>query len=653
MVRRMVWSAATVQSGELRAGEVLAPLLANKARSEGLNARPNDDRSSRSRVALCYAAARKPADGAFPAEVHSQLRVIASLLVLRIFLTCLVGYPTPGYRNAPTPPAVQPPQAPDAAPLPPLPMRCPPRCPPPAPAAPTGPPMPLDSEDPVMLEQLFCMYFANSNFLTPYNQLQRPPGCPKQKLDFILKPAFDDPSNQELLAKLKQLGSVNLTGDHNTISHHSMQPAVAMQQHYSDPGKAFLKLYAKAARARVGWSGEEAQLFIKLACRYSLNTDSPELQACNLEKEHVNDLIEEAAEQRRLLALEEDESLQDTVPLPCPMPHAVHVCRWLEQWQQPPTPPVPGKPKSVGPRVLTRPPPFTLTPLARVSIHFIKMDSRVLHGVCQQLGLTREAGDVFTGGLARGSWPTRATQIGVGIDSGVTQAVSAASGVWDPATGQLLADQLARWKLTKGQVKHASGLNNARCATERWLAPIKPHLEHPAAASSAGTSLVANLKHITVTLATWDAVWEVYLDPKWARQRLQCTERKTGRWSSSSRSWRRRWAEVSMERHGRAKQLVVFSGAAGIGTGGGWGADAVLRACCKYGDGIGINHMAPHLLNRQLSTEVRTSLTRFRSGNSGLGVEKARMKGVTFNDRTCTRCTEGCGHTLLCGCGVH
>ncbi|KAJ9517229.1 hypothetical protein QJQ45_009159 [Haematococcus lacustris] len=39
--------------------------------------------------------------------------------------------------------------------------------------------------------------------------------------------------------------------------------------------------------------------------------------------------------------------------------------------------------------------------------------------------------------------------------------------------------------------------------------------------------------------------------------------------------------EVSMERHGRAKQLVVFFGAASIGTKGGWGADAVLRACCK------------------------------------------------------------------------
>ncbi|GFH16625.1 hypothetical protein HaLaN_13082, partial [Haematococcus lacustris] len=120
----------------------------------------------------------------------------------------------------------------------------------------------------------------------------------------------------------------------------------------------------------------------------------------------------------------------------------------------------------------------------------------------------------------------------------------------DQSSGQLVADQLARWKLTKDQVKHDSGLNNARRDTEEWLAPIKPHLQHLAAASSAGTSLEANLKHITVTLATWVALEEDM-------------------------------AEVSMERHGRAKQLVVFYGAAGIGTGGGWGADAVLRACCK------------------------------------------------------------------------
>ncbi|KAJ9514019.1 hypothetical protein QJQ45_021094 [Haematococcus lacustris] len=542
--------------------------------------------------------------------------------------------PEPEPEPAPAPPTQRPPSARLAARHPP-------------PAAPTGPPMPLDSEDPVMLQQLkvFCLYFANSTFLTPYNQLQRRLGRAGQNKHFSIKLAFDDPSNQELLAKLQQLGSANFT-------------------------ERYVKLYAKAARAMLRWSGEEAQLFTKLTCGYSLNNDSPELQAAHLDKAHVNDLMEEAAKHRRLLALEEGDSLQDTVPLPCRMRHAVHVCRCLEQWQQPPTTPVLGKPKRggrrVGPRVLTCPPPFTLTPLARAGVHFVKVDSRVLHGVCQQLGLTRETAKEFTAEPARSNqwdrWfstgklanqgfefertvetdgvsvcvhytrplppppapPSAAgpsssnsspaaapgaaavaahelglprigkglaeqrefvfkpdTQIGVGIDPGVTQAVSAASGVWDPQSGQLMADQLRRWKLTKGEVKHGSGLNNARRDTERWLAPIKPHLQHLAAASSAGTSLEANLKHITVTLATWDAVWEVYLDPKWAEQRLRLYGAQDRTLEQFFKKLEEGMAKLSMERHGCAKQLVVFFGAATIGTRGGWGADAVLRACCK------------------------------------------------------------------------
>ncbi|KAJ9523042.1 hypothetical protein QJQ45_023862 [Haematococcus lacustris] len=53
-----------------------------------------------------------------------------------------------------------------------------------------------------------------------------------------------------------------------------------------------------------------------------------------------------------------------------------------------------------------------------------------------------------------------------------TEAVGA--GCQCPESGQLVADRLAQWKLTKGQVKHASGLNNARHGTERWLAPRRP-----------------------------------------------------------------------------------------------------------------------------------------------------------------------------------
>ncbi|KAJ9510275.1 hypothetical protein QJQ45_015736 [Haematococcus lacustris] len=209
------------------------------------------------------------------AEIHSQLRVIASLLVLRIFLTCLVGYPTPGFPSAPQPPAVQPPQPPDAPPLTPLPPRAPaqpaPAQPasmefdtdsdsesdcgsepepqsdsesdPPqrhcsarlaalAPAAPTGPPLPLDCEDPLMLRQLkdFCKFFANPNFKTCYNQLQRRLVRKGQRRHPMLMPAFEDPSNQALLAKLQELGSINLAGDANTIDAHSMQLAVAGAQ---------------------------------------------------------------------------------------------------------------------------------------------------------------------------------------------------------------------------------------------------------------------------------------------------------------------------------------------------------------------------------------------------------------------------------------
>ncbi|KAJ9512318.1 hypothetical protein QJQ45_012905 [Haematococcus lacustris] len=483
----------------------------------------------------------------------------------------------------------------------------------------------------------FCMFFANPNFKTCYNQLQRRHVRLRHPM---LMPAFEDPSNQAQLDKLQGLCSIKLT-------------------------ERFVKLYAKAARAQLGWSGEEAQLFIRMACGYGINANSSELKAATLDKGHVADLIEEANTHRRLLGMKKEGSLQDTLPLPCRMRHAVHVCRWLERWQQPHTPPAPGQPKrgkrrGVGPRTLPCPPPFTLTPMARMGVHFIKVDSRVLHGVCRQLGLTKETRAAFTSEpalshhwarwfntnklrnkgfaferlvdtdgvsvcvhythplppppapppaasssstssrpsaaaaaahavglphIGKGIAETREyvfdpdTQIGVGIDPGVTQAVSAASGVWDLQSGQ--ADQLRRWKLTKGQVKHASGLNNARRDTERWLAPIKPHLQHLAAASSAGTSLEANLKHITVTLATWDAVWEVYLDPKWARQRLRLYGAQDRALEQFFNKLEEDMAELSMKRHKRVKQLVVFFGAASIGTAGGWNDDAVLRACRK------------------------------------------------------------------------
>ncbi|KAJ9511043.1 hypothetical protein QJQ45_002865 [Haematococcus lacustris] len=360
----------------------------------------------------------------------------------------------------------------------------------------------------------------------------------------MLMPAFEDPSNQALLAKLHELGSINLA-------------------------ERIVKLYAKAARAHLGWIGEEAQLFIRMACGYGINAKSSELKAATLDKGHVADLVEEANTHRRLLGMKKQGSLQDTLPLPCRMRHAVHVARWLERWQQPHTPPAPGQPKhgkrrGVGPRTLTCPPPFTLTPMARVGVHFIKVDSRVLHGVCKQLGLTKESRAAFTSEPALSQHWARwfdtkklrnkefaferlVDTDGVSVcvhytrplppppapppaasssstSSRPSAAAAAAHAVGLPHIGKGIA--VTREFLFDPDTQIDLGIDPGvaqavSAASGRWLAPIKPHLQHLAAASSAGTSLEANLKHITVTLATWDAVWEVYLDPKWARQRLR------------------------------------------------------------------------------------------------------------------------------------
>ncbi|KAJ9515427.1 hypothetical protein QJQ45_016430, partial [Haematococcus lacustris] len=102
---------------------------------------------------------------------------------------------------------------------------------------------------------------------------------------------------------------------------------------------------------------------------------------------------------------------------------------------------------------------------------------------------------------------------------------------------------------------------------------LEQPLQHLAAASSADTSLVANLKHITVILATWDAVWEVYKDPEWARQRLRL-------YRAQDRALEQLFNKVRVCVWEEG-QLFVFFGAASIDAGGGWGVNALLRACCK------------------------------------------------------------------------
>ncbi|KAJ9506663.1 hypothetical protein QJQ45_018369, partial [Haematococcus lacustris] len=111
-----------------------------------------------------------------------------------------------------------------------------------------------------------------------------------------------------------------------------------------------------------------------------------------------------------------------------------------------------------------------------------------------------------------------ATRMGMGLDPGAIQTVSAALGVWDE-DGCL--DSFIRSKLTRSQVQHDSGLIQARLNSQRCIGNVNLELQHLAAATSVGTSLVAIKRHVAITLATWDAVWEEYLHPKWAEQKMR------------------------------------------------------------------------------------------------------------------------------------
>ncbi|KAJ9521699.1 hypothetical protein QJQ45_015379 [Haematococcus lacustris] len=168
----------------------------------------------------------------------------------------------------------------------------------------------------------------------------------------------------------------------------------------------------------------------------------------------------------------------------------------------------------------TCPRPFTMLPMVGVRARHFVIDDRVLHGVLTDLGMTTLtraqlqadslphwqkfirysqlqnsgwdfARRVETDGvsvsvhfvrnlvvkepveppcigreLTATSDFSAATHIAVGVDPGVTQAIKAAHAMRDLVTGQVVRQW--EWELTKGQLKHDSGLTKAKQDTARW-----------------------------------------------------------------------------------------------------------------------------------------------------------------------------------------
>jgi hypothetical protein len=74
--------------------------------------------------------------------------------------------------------------------------------------------------------------------------------------------------------------------------------------------------------------------------------------------------------------------------------------------------------------------------------------------------------------------------------------------------------------LTRKQYYNDSGINNAKRQSNTWNLGVKVQLEALSHASSKGCSIVAHNHFVDAHLQTRDALWEEYLRPRWARQRL-------------------------------------------------------------------------------------------------------------------------------------
>ncbi|KAJ9508427.1 hypothetical protein QJQ45_011961 [Haematococcus lacustris] len=142
--------------------------------------------------------------------------------------------------------------------------------------------------------------------------------------------------------------------------------------------------------------------------------------------------------------------------------------------------------------------PFTMLPMVEVRARHFVIDDRVLHGLLTDLGM---------------------------IDLTRLQFEAASLPHWQRFIqyNQLQNCQVLRqweWELSKGQLKHDSGLIKAKQDTARWSAAIQPQLQQLTAATLAGTTLDGLHAHILALKATWDPLWEEYLKPRWRRQRL-------------------------------------------------------------------------------------------------------------------------------------
>jgi len=95
---------------------------------------------------------------------------------------------------------------------------------------------------------------------------------------------------------------------------------------------------------------------------------------------------------------------------------------------------------------------------------------------------------------------------------------------------------------------------NARKKIETWNAVMKDHPEALSEVTSGGGDFNAFLKIMKLRVARWDALWEEYTKPRWARQRMKL-------YCGKRRAFANFFNQLSALKEDESQRLVVAYGA--------------------------------------------------------------------------------------------
>jgi len=144
----------------------------------------------------------------------------------------------------------------------------------------------------------------------------------------------------------------------------------------------------------------------------------------------------------------------------------------------------------------------------------------------------------------------------VGADPGNTNIVSiAVSKLADDGTdGNLRQKHMRLLRFSTARDYRESGIMNVRKKIETWNAGMKDHVEALSEVTSRGADFTAFLKFMEVRVAHWDALWEEYTKPRWARLRMNL-------YGGMQRAFANFLNQLSDLKEDKSQRLIVAYGA--------------------------------------------------------------------------------------------